>query len=125
MYRLKKHGRAAVIIPDGFLFGTDNAKATIKKKLLEKFNLHTVVRMPHDVFAPYTNITTNILFFDREGKTAETWFYRLDMLSGFPHEENEILPPDVLIKEYFEKKEKLDAKIKSVLKQITNLLNQD
>ena len=53
MYRLKKNGRAAVIIPDGFLFGTDNAKTAIKVKLLSEFNLHTVIRMPHSVFAPY------------------------------------------------------------------------
>jgi type I restriction enzyme M protein len=50
MYRLKKKGRAAIILPDGFLFGTDNAKTAIKKKLLEEFNLHTVIRMPHSVF---------------------------------------------------------------------------
>lgn len=54
MYRLKDNGRAAVILPDGFLFGTDNAKVAIKKKLLSEFNLHTVIRMPHSVFAPYT-----------------------------------------------------------------------
>lgn len=69
MYRLKKNGRAAVILPDGFLFGTDNAKVAIKKKLLSEFNLHTVIRMPHSVFAPYTSITTNILFFDKTGET--------------------------------------------------------
>ena len=83
MYRLKKNGRAAVILPDGFLFGTDNAKIAIKKKLLAEFNLHTVIRMPHSVFAPYTSITTNILFFDRTGPTKETWFYRLDMPEGY------------------------------------------
>ena len=85
MYRLKQNGRAAVILPDGFLFGTDNAKVNIKKKLLNEFNLHTVVRMPSSVFAPYTSITTNILFFDNNGKTKETWFYRLDMPVGFKH----------------------------------------
>ena len=83
MYRLKKNGRAAVILPDGFLFGTDNAKVNIKKKLFSEFNLHTVIRMPHSVFAPYTSITTNILFFDRTEPTKETWFYRLDMPDGY------------------------------------------
>lgn len=83
MYRLKQNGRAAVILPDGFLFGTDNAKVAIKKKLLSEFNLHTVIRMPHSVFAPYTSITTNILFFDRTKPTDETWFYRLDMPEGY------------------------------------------
>lgn len=85
MYRLKKNGRAAVILPDGFLFGTDNAKVAIKKKLLSEFNLHTVIRMPGSVFAPYTSITTNILFFDRTKPTEETWFYRLDMPAGYKH----------------------------------------
>lgn len=85
MYRLKKNGRAAVILPDGFLFGTDNAKVNIKKKLLGEFNLHTVVRMPGSVFAPYTSITTNILFFDNTHHTEETWFYRLDMPEGYKH----------------------------------------
>ena len=83
MYRLKTKGRAAVILPDGFLFGTDNAKVALKKKLLSEFNLHTVIRMPHSVFAPYTSITTNILFFDKTGPTKETWFYRLDMPQGY------------------------------------------
>lgn len=85
MYRLKKNGRAAVILPDGFLFGTDNAKVNIKKKLLSEFNLHTIVRMPGSVFAPYTPITTNILFFDNTKPTAKTWFYRLDMPEGYKH----------------------------------------
>ena len=83
MFRLKKNGRCAIILPDGFLFGTDNAKVNIKKKLLEEFNLHTVVRLPHSVFAPYTSITTNILFFDNTHPTEETWFYRLDMPDGY------------------------------------------
>ena len=85
MYRLKKNGRAAVILPDGFLFGTDNAKVNIKKKLLSEFNLHTIIRMPGSVFAPYTSITTNILFFDHTHPTEETWFYRLDMPDGYKH----------------------------------------
>ncbi len=85
MYRLKKNGRAAVILPDGFLFGTDNAKVNIKKKLLSEFNLHTVIRMPGSVFSPYTSITTNILFFDHTGRTEKTWFYRLDMPDGYKH----------------------------------------
>lgn len=85
MYRLKKNGRAAVILPDGFLFGTDNAKVNLKKKLLGEFNLHTVIRMPGSVFSPYTSITTNILFFDNTHPTEETWFYRLDMPEGYKH----------------------------------------
>ena len=85
MYRMKKTGRAAVILPDGFLFGTDNVKVNIKKNLLRDFNLHTIIRMPGSVFSPYTSITTNILFFDHDGPTKETWFYRLDMPEGYKH----------------------------------------
>ena len=177
MYRLKKNGKAAVILPDGFLFGTDNAKVAIKKKLLNEFNLHTIIRMPHSVFAPYTPITTNILFFDNTGPTKETWFYRLAMpegyknfsktkpmklehfqpaidwwnnreeivvdefpkaknytveelvergynidLCGYPHEEEVILAPQDLIKQYREKRASLDADIDRVLSEIMALL---
>ena len=83
MYRLKEKGRAAVILPDGFLFGMDNAKVNIKKKLLNEFNLHTIIRLPSSVFSPYTSITTNILFFAKTGPTKETWIYRLDKPEGY------------------------------------------
>ena len=85
IYRLKQDGRAAVIIPDGFLFGTDNTKVAIKKKLLTEFNLHTIIRMPGSVFSPYTSITTNILFFNHTSATKQIWFYRLDMPEGYKH----------------------------------------
>ena len=85
MYRLKKNGRAAVILPDGFLFGNDNAKTSIKEKLIKEFNLHTIIRMPGSVFAPYTSITTNILFFDNTTPTDDVWFYRMDMPEGYKH----------------------------------------
>ena len=180
MYRLKTNGRAAVILPDGFLFGTDNAKVAIKKKLLSEFNMHTVIRMPHSVFAPYTSITTNILFFDKTSPTKETWFYRLDMpegyknfsktkpmklehfapaiewwndrheitddgfekahkytveelaarsynidLCGYPHEEEEILPPKDLILQYQKKRASLNADIDRILAEITSILGID
>jgi len=85
LFRLKKGGRAAIIIPDGFLFGADNPKVTLKKKLLEEFNLHTIVRMPSSVFSPYTSITTNILFFENNGPTEKVWLYRVDMPAGYKH----------------------------------------
>ncbi|TXJ48914.1 class I SAM-dependent DNA methyltransferase [Brachyspira aalborgi] len=177
MYRLKKDGRCAIILPDGFLFGTDNAKISIKKKLLSEYNLHTIIRMPHSVFAPYTSITTNILFFDKTKPTKEIWFYRLDMpenyknfsktkpmklehfedaikwwknreeinldgfdkakkysideiislnynmdLCGYPHEEEEILPPKKLIKKYKDDRANLNLGIDKVLKKINDLL---
>ncbi len=180
MYRLKEKGRAAVILPDGFLFGTDNAKVAIKKKLFSEFNVHTIIRMPHSVFSPYTSITTNILFFEKTKPTEGTWFYRLDMpegykhfsktkpmrpehfspavewwnnrqeivvdefpkakkygieeiktlgynidLCGYPHEEEEILPPQDLIKQYREKRASLDANIDRVLAEIMTLLGEN
>ena len=85
LYRLKNNGRAAVIIPDGFLFGTDGAKLEIKKRLLNQFNLHTVIRLPQSVFAPYTSITTNILFFDKKKKSSGVWFYRVDIPPTYKH----------------------------------------
>ena len=180
MYRLKENGRAAVILPDGFLFGTDNAKVAIKTKLFSEFDVHTIIRMPSSVFSPYTSITTNILFFDHTGLTKETWFYRLDMpegykhfsktkamklehfapvvewwhdrkeiqidgfdkakkysvqeikdrnynidLCGYPHEEEEILPPKELIQQYQEKRASLNADIDRILAQITEILGID
>ena len=83
--RLAKGGKAIVVLPDGFLFGTDNIKVNIKKKLLSTCNLHTVIRLPNSCFAPYTSIATNLLFFDKTGPTEETWFYRLDIPEGYKH----------------------------------------
>ena len=187
MYRLAKNGRAAVILPDGFLFGTDGAKLAIKEKLLREFNLHTIIRLPGSIFAPYTSIATNILFFDniraegaKEGfSTNETWFYRMDMPEGykhfsktkpmksehcqpirdwwnnrtviadeesgdyksrsftaqelldmgcnfdhckFPKEEEEVLRPEELLRQYHEKRTALDAKIDQTLSEIQKML---
>lgn len=72
---LRTHGRAAVVLPDGFLFG-EGTKSTLKKQLLEECNLHTIVRLPNGVFAPYTGIKTNILFFTKGVPTENVWFYQ-------------------------------------------------
>ena len=180
LYRLKKDGRAAVILPDGFLFGTDGAKRAIKEKLMKECNLHTIVRMPSSVFAPYTSICTNILFFDKTGPTKETWIYRLDMpdgikhfsktkpmqlkhfdpvvewwdkreaiqidgadkarkftideimagnynldLCGYPHEDEEILPPDDIIAGYKAARESADRLIFDVLDGVSRQLHGD
>ncbi len=85
LQRLKPGGRAAVVLPDGFLFGTDGCKIALKKKLLTDFNLHTIVRLPPSVFSPYTSIATNILFFNHSGATKETWVYRMRMPEGYKH----------------------------------------
>ncbi|WP_411825251.1 N-6 DNA methylase [Luteolibacter sp. AS25] len=76
---LKNHGRAAVVLPDGFLFG-EGMKTRLKQDLLEKCNLHTIVRLPNGVFNPYTGIKTNILFFTKKPEseqpgTKHIWFY--------------------------------------------------
>ena len=76
-----KGGRAAVVVPNGTLFG-DGVCARIKEELLKNFNLHTIVRLPEGVFAPYTNISANILFFDRSGPTSEIWYYQIPLPEG-------------------------------------------
>lgn len=73
-HRLKEGGRAAVVLPDGTLFG-EGIKTRIKEHLLETCNLHTIVRLPNGVFAPYTGIKTNLLFFTKGTPTKEIWYY--------------------------------------------------
>ncbi len=73
--------RAAVVVPNGTLFG-DGVCARIKEELLKEFSLHTIVRLPNGVFAPYTSIPTNILFFDRSGPTREVWYYEQPLPEG-------------------------------------------
>jgi type I restriction enzyme M protein len=73
--------RAAVVVPNGTLFG-DGVCARIKEELLRDFNLHTIVRLPNGVFAPYTPIPTNILFFDRSGPTKDIWYYEHPLPEG-------------------------------------------
>lgn len=74
-------GRAAVVVPNGTLFA-DGICGRIKQELLTEFNLHTVVRLPNGVFAPYTNIPSNLLFFDRSGPTQDVWFYEQPLPEG-------------------------------------------
>lgn len=79
---LKPHGRCGVVLPDGALFG-EGVKTRIKEKLMTDCNLHTIIRLPKSVFAPYTSINTNLLFFTKGEPTKEIWFYRLDMPEGY------------------------------------------
>ncbi len=74
-------GRAAIVVPNGTLFG-DGVCARIKEELLKEFNLHTIVRLPNGVFAPYTSIPTNLLFFDRSGPTKWVWYYEQPLPNG-------------------------------------------
>jgi type I restriction enzyme M protein len=82
MYRLKENGRAGIVLPDGFLFG-EGVKTRIKEKLLEKFNLHTIVRLPNGVFSPYTGIKTNLLFFEKGESTKEIWYFEHPYPPGY------------------------------------------
>jgi type I restriction enzyme M protein len=88
---LKENGRAAVVLPDGFLFG-DGIKATLKKLLLRDCRLHTIVRLPKGVFAPYTTIKTNVLFFTKGAvvndgtehfHTDTIWYYEHPYPAGY------------------------------------------
>jgi type I restriction enzyme M protein len=76
-----RRARAAAVVPNGTLFG-DGVCARIKEELLKEFNLHTIVRLPNGVFAPYTSIPTNILFFDRSEPTKEVWYYEQPLPEG-------------------------------------------
>ncbi len=93
-------GRAAVIVPDGVLFGSSKAHIDIRRKLIEENRLDGVLCMPSGVFKPYAGVSTAILFFTRGGTTEHTWFYDMDH-DGFslddkrqPVSENDI--PDIL-----------------------------
>jgi len=79
--RAPKPGRAGMVVPDGVLFG-DGAGARIKEELLKDFNLHTIIRLPRGVFEPYTDIQTNLLFFDRSRPTKEIWYYEHPLPPG-------------------------------------------
>jgi len=79
---LKHNGRAAVVLPDGTLFG-EGVKTRIKEKLLSECNLHTIVRLPNGVFAPYTGIKTNLLFFTKGQPTKNVWYYQHPYPAGY------------------------------------------
>lgn len=77
METLKPGGRCAIVVPNSVLFDT-GIGGRIKKHLFEACNLHTVVRLPDGVFAPYTDIPSNLLFFEKGGATKEVWFYQIN-----------------------------------------------
>ena len=82
IHLLKPGGRAAVVLPDGFLFG-EGMKTRLKEKLLEECNLHTIVRLPKGVFNPYTSISTNLLFFTKGQPTQQVWYYEHPYPEGY------------------------------------------
>jgi type I restriction enzyme M protein len=89
MRKLKGGGRCGMIVPDGILSDTLGVGPRIKKELIEDFNLHTIVRLPKGVFAPYTGIETNLLFFEKNGQTKEIWYYE----QSLPSERQEMKNP--------------------------------
>ena len=118
----KSPGRCGMVVPNGTLFG-DGVCARIKEDLLKNFNLHTIVRLPRGVFAPYADIPTNLLFFDRSGPTKEIWYYEHPLPEGrksyvktYPLRYEELEP---LLK-WWKKREKNDhawrVKVEDVLK---------
>jgi type I restriction enzyme M protein len=78
---LKNNGRAALVLPDGTLFG-EGVKTRIKEQLLQECNMHTIVRLPNGVFSPYTGIKTNLLFFTKGQPTKEIWYYEHQYPAG-------------------------------------------
>ena len=82
IHLLKDGGRAAVVLPDGFLFG-EGMKTRLKEKLLTECNLHTIVRLPNGVFNPYTGIKTNLLFFTKGQPTEQVWYYEHPYPAGY------------------------------------------
>lgn len=82
MHLLVDGGRAGIVLPNGMLFG-EGVKTHIKEKLLEEFNLHTIVRLPNGVFNPYTGIQTNLLFFTKGEPTKEIWYYEHPYPPGY------------------------------------------
>lgn len=83
LYRLKQNGRCGIILPDNFLFGTENSQKALKEKLMNECNLHTIVKLPAGVFAPYTPITTNMLFFDKTATTKNIHYYDIPLPEGY------------------------------------------
>lgn len=78
MNSLKLNGKCGVVIPEGVLFQTNKAFTSVKKDLLERFNLHTILSLPSGVFLPYSGVKTNVLFFDRKGATSEIFYYEVN-----------------------------------------------
>ncbi|MFG0334654.1 MAG: N-6 DNA methylase, partial [Maioricimonas sp. JB049] len=96
---LRQGGRCAVVVPDGVLFGSSKAHRSLREMLVEQHQLEAVVKLPAGVFKPYAGVSTAILFFTKEGRTTDVWFYDVQA-DGFslddkrdPVEQNDL--PDV------------------------------
>lgn len=82
MHKLKDTGRAAIVLPDGFLFG-EGVKTNIKQELLNNFNVHTIVRLPNGVFAPYSDINVNLIFIEKGEPTKDIWYFEHPLPEGY------------------------------------------
>jgi len=78
MNYLKLGGKCGVVIPEGVLFQTNKAFGAVKKELLERFNVHTILSLPAGIFLPYSGVKTNVLFFDRNGSTSDIFYYEVN-----------------------------------------------
>lgn len=78
MNHLKLNGKCGVVVPEGILFQTNKAFQSVKKELLERFNVHTIVSLPAGIFLPYSGVKTNVLFFDRNGSTSDIFYYEVN-----------------------------------------------
>jgi type I restriction enzyme M protein len=78
MNSLKLNGKCGVVIPEGVLFQTNKAFQSVKKDLLERFNVHTILSLPSGVFLPYSGVKTNVIFFDRNGSTSDIYYYEVN-----------------------------------------------
>ncbi len=78
MNSLKLNGKCGVVIPEGVLFQTNNSFQSVKKDLLERFNIHTILSLPSGVFLPYSGVKTNVIFFDRNGSTSDIYYYEVN-----------------------------------------------
>lgn len=79
---LKDGGRAGIVLPDGSLTG-EGVKQRVRQKLLEDCNVHTIVRLPQSVFAPYATVNTNLIFFEKGKQTKEIWYYEHSLPEGY------------------------------------------
>lgn len=81
MNSLKLNGKCGVVVPEGVLFQTNNAFQSVKRDLLERFNIHTILSLPVGVFLPYSPVKTNVIFFDRNGSTSDIFYYEVNPIS--------------------------------------------
>jgi len=119
---LREKGRCAIIMPNGVLFDTGESAKKIKSSLMDKCNLHTIIRLPESMFAPYASIVTNILFFDKSSSTKEIWYYEMPLREGikaFSKTKPPLLSDFEPVLEWFDNKKESDISWKVKVSDIT------